>query len=326
MSQKKRIRRLAAALAAAAGAVIVASASAHTTAATITIRHQTHGCHSWALSNGPSKAALSVTARSRRDLDRQEQRRHAAQARTDLRPRRADRHGQDGPRRRDRPRPLHEGGRLQVQDEGRRGLRVGLAHEDDGRGQRPPPDRHGSLNHPSSTGRRTSVRRPSPLLSARRRASDRGSSPLGCRAAPRPSGCRRRRAARRVAARGGGTRRTSGEEARAPGPARAGRHGRRSRSHSRPGDPRPAPACTVRTPPSRRPLPRRTRAWGRALLRPCTRGATRRSSAASRGRSTAAPPRRVAGRRPRRARERGRPWASGARPAAVSRSIVISER
>ena len=60
MSNKKRIRRLAAALAAAAGALIVASASAHTTAATITIRHQTHGCHSWALSNGPSKAALSA--------------------------------------------------------------------------------------------------------------------------------------------------------------------------------------------------------------------------------------------------------------------------
>ena len=60
MSNKKRIRRLAAALAAAAGAVIVASASAHTTTATVTIRHQTHGCHTWALSSGPYKAALSV--------------------------------------------------------------------------------------------------------------------------------------------------------------------------------------------------------------------------------------------------------------------------
>ena len=60
MSQKKRIRRLAAALAAAAGALIVASASAHTTPATMTIRHQTHGCHTWSFNNGPSKAAQSV--------------------------------------------------------------------------------------------------------------------------------------------------------------------------------------------------------------------------------------------------------------------------
>jgi plastocyanin len=60
MSDKKRIRRLVTALAAAAGALIVASASAHTTAATVTIRHQTHGCHAWSLNSGPSKAALSV--------------------------------------------------------------------------------------------------------------------------------------------------------------------------------------------------------------------------------------------------------------------------
>jgi len=60
MSRKKRIRKLAAVLAAATGALFVATASAHGTAATLTIRHQTHGCHTWSFNNGPSKAALSV--------------------------------------------------------------------------------------------------------------------------------------------------------------------------------------------------------------------------------------------------------------------------
>jgi hypothetical protein len=60
MSRKKRIRKLAAALAAATGALFVATASAHGTAATITIRHQMHGCHTWSLNNSASRAALSV--------------------------------------------------------------------------------------------------------------------------------------------------------------------------------------------------------------------------------------------------------------------------
>ena len=60
MSRKKRIRRLAAALAAASGALFVATASAHGTAATLTIRHQVHGCHSWSFNNGAYKPALTV--------------------------------------------------------------------------------------------------------------------------------------------------------------------------------------------------------------------------------------------------------------------------
>jgi plastocyanin len=60
MSRKKLIRRLAVGLAAAAGAVFVATASGHGTAATITIRHQTHGCHTWSFNNGPYKATQSI--------------------------------------------------------------------------------------------------------------------------------------------------------------------------------------------------------------------------------------------------------------------------
>ena len=61
MSQKKkRIRRLAAALAACAAALVVSSASAHGTAATLTIRHQIRGCHTWSLDGGAYKATQSV--------------------------------------------------------------------------------------------------------------------------------------------------------------------------------------------------------------------------------------------------------------------------
>jgi plastocyanin len=61
MSQKKRIRRLVAALAACGAALVVSSASAQGTAATLTIRHQTHGCHSWSFNSGAYKAAQSIT-------------------------------------------------------------------------------------------------------------------------------------------------------------------------------------------------------------------------------------------------------------------------
>ena len=61
MSQKKkRIRRLVAALAACSAALIVSSASAHGTAATLTIRHQIHGCHSWSFDGGAYKASQVV--------------------------------------------------------------------------------------------------------------------------------------------------------------------------------------------------------------------------------------------------------------------------
>ena len=60
MSRKKRIRRLVAALAACAAALVVSSASAHGTAATLTIRHQVHGCHSWSFDGGAYKASQVV--------------------------------------------------------------------------------------------------------------------------------------------------------------------------------------------------------------------------------------------------------------------------
>ena len=61
MSQKKRIRRLLAALAACGAALLVSSASAHGSAATLTIRHQMHGCHAWSFNAGSYKIAQSVT-------------------------------------------------------------------------------------------------------------------------------------------------------------------------------------------------------------------------------------------------------------------------
>jgi plastocyanin len=62
MSKKKKIRRLAAALAAGAfAALLVSSTSAHGTAATLTIRHQMKGCHTWSFNSGPYKAAQSIT-------------------------------------------------------------------------------------------------------------------------------------------------------------------------------------------------------------------------------------------------------------------------
>jgi hypothetical protein len=59
MSQRKRIRRLVAVLAGVAAALLVSSASAHGPA-TVTIRHQVHGCHTWSYDNGAYKATLNV--------------------------------------------------------------------------------------------------------------------------------------------------------------------------------------------------------------------------------------------------------------------------
>jgi plastocyanin len=62
MRKKTRIRRLVAALAAgASAALLVSAASAHGTAATLTIRHQMKGCHTWSFNGGPYKAAQSIT-------------------------------------------------------------------------------------------------------------------------------------------------------------------------------------------------------------------------------------------------------------------------
>ena len=60
MRRKKHIRRLVAALAACAAALLVSSASAHGTAATLTIRHQMHGCHAWSFEDGAYRATLNV--------------------------------------------------------------------------------------------------------------------------------------------------------------------------------------------------------------------------------------------------------------------------
>jgi len=60
MRRKKHIRRLVAALAACAAALLVSSASAHGTAATVTIRHQMHGCHAWSFEDGAYRATLNV--------------------------------------------------------------------------------------------------------------------------------------------------------------------------------------------------------------------------------------------------------------------------
>ena len=61
MKRKQRIRRLVAALAACAAALLVSSASAHGTAATVTIRHQIKGCHSWSFDGGAYKATQVTT-------------------------------------------------------------------------------------------------------------------------------------------------------------------------------------------------------------------------------------------------------------------------
>ncbi len=59
MSQRKRIRQLVAVIAAMAGVLVVSSASAHGTA-TVTIRHQMHGCHAWSFEDGAYRATLNV--------------------------------------------------------------------------------------------------------------------------------------------------------------------------------------------------------------------------------------------------------------------------
>ena len=59
MQQKQTIRGAALALAALAALAVTSAAPAGGTA-TIAIRHQTRGCHSWAMNSGPFKA-LSVT-------------------------------------------------------------------------------------------------------------------------------------------------------------------------------------------------------------------------------------------------------------------------
>src|SRR5918911_1251312 len=58
MKRKKRIRTSALALVVAG--VFAGSAFAHSTQATLTIRHQTRGCHAWSFNGGAYKASLKI--------------------------------------------------------------------------------------------------------------------------------------------------------------------------------------------------------------------------------------------------------------------------
>ena len=61
--QSRRVFRGAAVALAAAAALAVASAAPAGSSTSVTIRHQTHGCHAWSVNSGPFKAALVVTVR-----------------------------------------------------------------------------------------------------------------------------------------------------------------------------------------------------------------------------------------------------------------------
>ena len=62
MQKRTLIRSTAVALASVA-ALAVASAAPAGSSVSVTIRHQTHGCHAWSLNSGPFKAALAITVR-----------------------------------------------------------------------------------------------------------------------------------------------------------------------------------------------------------------------------------------------------------------------
>jgi plastocyanin len=63
MESKQRIRGAALAIAALA-ALAATSAAPAGSGATIAIRHQTHGCHSWSFNSGPFKSSLSVSVKA----------------------------------------------------------------------------------------------------------------------------------------------------------------------------------------------------------------------------------------------------------------------
>lgn len=60
MASKKRIRLVAVAFAAIAAFVAGSAAAAPTHGATVSIRHQTRGCHSWSFNGGAYRASLAV--------------------------------------------------------------------------------------------------------------------------------------------------------------------------------------------------------------------------------------------------------------------------
>jgi plastocyanin len=63
MQRKIKIRGAVLALAALSALAVTSAADAHS-AATVTIRHQMRGCHSWSFNSGPFKASLSVTVKA----------------------------------------------------------------------------------------------------------------------------------------------------------------------------------------------------------------------------------------------------------------------
>jgi plastocyanin len=63
MQRKHKIRGAALALAALAALAVTSAAPAQGTS-TITIRHQTRGCHSWSFNSGPFKASQSITVKA----------------------------------------------------------------------------------------------------------------------------------------------------------------------------------------------------------------------------------------------------------------------
>ncbi len=61
--QRKHTARLAALASLAVAALVVVSAAPAGSSATIAIRHQTRGCHTWSFNSGPFKASLSISVR-----------------------------------------------------------------------------------------------------------------------------------------------------------------------------------------------------------------------------------------------------------------------
>ena len=63
MQRKHKIRGAVLALAALSALAVTSAAPANSTA-TVTIRHQMRGCHSWSFNSGPFKASQSITLRA----------------------------------------------------------------------------------------------------------------------------------------------------------------------------------------------------------------------------------------------------------------------
>ena len=147
MQRKHKIRGAALALAALA-ALAVTSAAPAGGGATVTIRHQMRGCHSWSFNSGPFKASQSVTVKAGtvlRFTNNDVMPHKLVQAAGPKMRLGASEHDQDGivgdgKADAEGPLPLH--------DQGRRGLCLGRFDEDGRRGQRAPSDGAGEVGSP----------------------------------------------------------------------------------------------------------------------------------------------------------------------------------